>query len=156
MPVFFLRRINAGQSNLVLHLVGIQHGDGVAVSNADNPARDGYGIGSAGQRQQQACKGFSHVGGTSLQPQCLQTFASRRTSSLQSGQRTWDSGVGALGSPLREGMTRTANKAKMLKMQPRMNHLPPSRPRASAAMAVMIAMPSQMKKNSIISPVFLS
>jgi len=61
MPVF-LRRINTSQSNLVLHLVGIQHGDGVAVSNAHNSARDRLGMGGAGQRQQQAYKGFSHGG----------------------------------------------------------------------------------------------
>jgi len=46
----------------VLHLVGIQHGDGVAVGHADNPDRDRLGIGGAGQRQQQAYKGFSHGG----------------------------------------------------------------------------------------------
>ncbi len=52
MAVFF-RHINTGQANLVLHLVGIQHGDGVAISNTDNPARDlSSGMGGAGQRQQ--------------------------------------------------------------------------------------------------------
>ena len=47
----------------MLHLVGIQHGDGVAVSNADNPARDRLGMGSAGQRQrQQQARAFPMVG----------------------------------------------------------------------------------------------
>ncbi len=36
----------------MLHLVGIQHGDGVAIGNTDNQAGDDFGIGSAGQRQQ--------------------------------------------------------------------------------------------------------
>ncbi len=57
-------------SNLVLNLVGIQHGDGIAIGNIHNPPRDPdrdrLGMGSAGQRQQH---------GRDYLSQCIHTHA---------------------------------------------------------------------------------
>jgi len=63
--------------------------------------------------------------GTRVHPQCLHLRASRNTSSLQSGQRTCVSGVGAFGSFRRFGKTRrrisprTGEKNIEMRVQPK-------------------------------------
>ena len=59
MVVFFWR-INPRQSNLVLHLVCIEHGDGVAIGNTHDMASDRLSMSGAAKRQQKAHQSFFH------------------------------------------------------------------------------------------------
>ena len=51
--LLFLWRIDTGQPNLVLNLVGIQHRDGVAIGHIDNLAQQGIGLHLEHQAQHQ-------------------------------------------------------------------------------------------------------
>ena len=93
--------------------------------------------------------------GIRLAPQCLHFFASMKTNSRQSGQRTCVSGVGPKGSRFSDGIRPTAINAKKLKKNPKMNQPKPDLPLLDATTAVRIAQANQITAISTLPPFFI-